>query len=668
MKRSILIFLLIIPILGFPQEKNTFFDAIDPQLWQDQQDMTWEDYNPIPGHQWSDRSLVPGRKLNIALIAVDFPDQPFVITQKPYSDPFGNPQIDPVNRQEVPGFYADFYNNPLELNHYQTINGYWMEQSWGELGIPPMDFYGPYRMPKMLFQYGLNEWGQEGGTPGGYEPNGRLEQDCDAAWRSDAGNNIASQYDIVLRIYAGYDETSVWQEFGEMKFNSKEDIPAEWGNPDTTMPGWVTTRYIDWTSWKAGQMLWGLSSMRQGESSGTITHEISHYAFHIGDNNNNPYIEPYRRVASGPWDIMDRGCFNGPGGPHRRWVVPAQEGASMPAGIMLRSRLKFGFVKQNQILELNRNGLDNSGLAIARVVSRAVKPEGELLAGIKVNLDGRYRDMGPDCDPWEDPLCPGPSVFNYYTMEVIQRIGYDSFTPDNGVLISKNKNSESNSCGYNCFTWVIDAHPEDINMVDFHKPDGTPVMRTIADYRQLNDALFHAGTNSGSACEWVDEYNRLHFYIVDIDYDQEGVLNYQLGVRHLDGSGPHQHGVRLSPRRTAIMDGSSGIIEINLENTGTFEEPARSLHPSYAKEYLKYDIYRLSYEVDGEGWEAHLQSEFVAVQFGSKMKIQVGIKRYGVSSSEARIKVFCSSESNPDINSESDILVKADSKYNKKSQ
>ena len=38
-----------------------------------------------------------------------------------------------------------------------------------------------------------------------------------------------------------------------------------------------------------------------------------------------------------------------------------------------------------------------------------------------------------------------------------------------------------------------------MNAVDYYKPDGTPIMRTVADYRQLNDALFHAGTNSGSS-------------------------------------------------------------------------------------------------------------------------------------------------------------------------
>ena len=38
--------------------------------------------------------------------------------------------------------------------------------------------------------------------------------------------------------------------------------------------------------------------------------------------------------------MMDRGCFNGPGGPHKRWVVPPAQGAFMPAGLMIRNRLE----------------------------------------------------------------------------------------------------------------------------------------------------------------------------------------------------------------------------------------------------------------------------------------------------------------------------------------
>jgi hypothetical protein len=78
-------------------------DPIDPQRWQDQQDMTWADYRAVPGATWADPARVPSqRRLKIALVAVDFSDQPFVITQPRLGDPFGNPQIDPIARQAHP--------------------------------------------------------------------------------------------------------------------------------------------------------------------------------------------------------------------------------------------------------------------------------------------------------------------------------------------------------------------------------------------------------------------------------------------------------------------------------------------------------------------------------------------------------------------------------------
>jgi M6 family metalloprotease-like protein len=485
----------------------------------------------------------------VALLAVDFPDQPFVITLPKHSDLFGNPQIDPVAREKVPQFYADFYNKPSALNHGH-----------------------------------------------GFKADGRMEPDADALWAKDAGD-IKKNYDIVLRIYAGYDETSVWQEFGEMKFQTKEDIPAEWGNPDPAMPRWVVTRYVPWTPWKVGQMQWGLSSVRQGESSGTLTHEIVHFAFRVGDNNNNPYVEPYRRAGSGPWDIMDRGSFNGPGGPHRRWVVPAAEGASMPAGLMLRSKVRFNFLKDAIVLKLTRSGIAKSGPVVATVTARAVDPGPNGLAGITVALDGDGpQDRTPPDDMNRNPLSSGRTDWNFYSIEVVQRIGYDSFTPDNGVLLAKNKNEEDRggSCGanYNCFTWVIDAHPEDIRMLDFKRPHGEPVMRTVADYRQLNDALFHAGLSSGSQYEWEDAPNRLHFYVVDRNKDDRGVLSYVVGVRSLDDASPLARGVALA---------ADAGCAFTLTNTGAGA-----------------DIFRLS--VVGAG---QIQNALAALQPGASQSVRV---------------------------------------------
>lgn len=629
---------------------------VDPQNVQDQDEMTWEDYHPIPGRNWADPSLIPERKFRMALVAVDFPDQPFVITLPKNSDLFGNPQIDPVKREDVPRFYSDFWLKPATVNHGQTINVYWMEQSRGKFGITVLDAFGPYRMPRKLWEYGLNEYNQNTSVPFVGRARSRMEPHVDSIWKANEGD-IKKNYDAVLRIYAGYDETGVWQEFGEMKFLSKDDITPEWGNPDTSKPRWIPTRYVPWTSWKAGQMQWGLSSIRQGENSGTITHELGHYAFDTGDNNNNPYVQPYRRAGSGPWDMMDRGSFNGPGGPHTRWVVPAAMGASMPAGLMLRNRMANGFISKEQVLTLSRQELATSGTVIARVTSRAVDPVNGSFAGIIVRLDGpEPHDKTPADNPEKNPLSPGVPDFDFYSVEVVQRIGYDSFCPDNGVLIAKNKDRESRNGGpngFNCFNWVIDAHPEDINMVDYIRPDGLKVMRTIADYRQLNDALFHAGTFSGSLNEWMDEANRLHFYILDKN-EENGILTYIIGVRSLDAAGGNQ--VRISLSSKGKPDGDGTYMFFTVKNTGEEIKADSSLRLQYTSGRQGKDIFRISAVCDVPGCTAQLLNNFIALRPGESGRIPVFVKTNNAV--KPTITLSASSEGDPSLVSTSSIRIR----------
>jgi len=629
---------------------------MDPQAVQDQDDMTWDDYRPIPGQNWADPSLVPARGFKLAVVAIDFPDQPFVVTLPRESDPFGNPQVDPIPREEVPQFYADFWMKPSEVNHGQTINGYWMEQSRGRFGITEVEAFGPYRMPKNRWEYGLNEYGQEGSTPDGRSVEGnRMEPDCDSLWAQDVGipaEELRERYDAVLRVYASYDETGVWQEFGEMKFDTPEDIPPEWGNPNPDMPPWIPTRYVEWTSWLAGAQQWGLSSMRQGENSGTITHEIGHYSFRLPDLNNNPYVEPYRRVAAGTWDMMDRGCFNGPGGPHMRWVVPPTHGAAMPAGLMVKNRLENGFITEDDVLTLSREGLAMSGLALARVTARAVAPRPGTFAGIVVRLDGpEPQDRTPEDDPATNPLSSGIPNYDAYSLEVVQRLGYDSFTPDNGVLLAKFKDSLRGRNGgpnaFNSYIWVIDAHPEDIHQVDYLKPNGEEVMRTIADYRQLNDALFHAGLDSGSEFEWEDPHNRLHFYVVDLERNEEGMLVYTVGVRSLDGSGSRERGGALDGPAEARVDEQDTPITFTLANTGEGSPPEPDLHPDDATAFLQGDLYRLSVSIAGEGWSARLLNALAAVEAGGSMPVTVYVSADREAAGSATLTLTATSESDP---------------------
>lgn len=633
---------------------------IDPQNWENQQDMTWEDWKDIPATQWNDPSLKPTTEaLNIALVAVDFPDQKFVITQPKGSDLFGNPQIDPISRDEVPEFYRDYYMTPSELNHGRTVQEYWLEMSRGEYGIDFMDAYGPYQLERNLFEYGLNEWGQNEACPDEFACDGRMDGDVVSKWKAEmaaeagqapdewcvaktaelGGNARNCGYDVILRIYAGYDETSIWQEFGPMMFPNKESIPDEWGPPADIkgdLPNWAPTRYVEWTSWQAAAQQWGISSIRQAESSGTITHEMGHYFFDIGDNNNNPFSQdmdpptPHHRVGAAPWDMYDRGSFNGPGGHHMRWVVPANMGGWSPAGLLLRNKIDMGIVPDENVLTIDSAELATDGMVVDTVVARSVDPGAEGTSGIRVLLDGG--DKTPKCDVNTDPFCDGNDPestdlrkrWNDYTLEVVDRMGFDSFTPDSGVIIAKNKEVgyEGDSCGYNCFNWVIDANPEDIEIVDYYQPTvpgewaegGEPVMATVADHRQLNDAAFKAGANSGSESEWVDAANGLHFYVVDKARDEQGVLSYRLAVRSIEGAGPLERGVELHEAQRSVADvGQAAICQVPIENTG--EAGVDDKHSS--------DVYRISTSVEGEGWSAELQNELAAVPAGETAMVPV---------------------------------------------
>ena len=235
----------------------------------------------------------------------------------------------------------------------------------------------------------------------------------------------------------------------------------------------------------------------------TYAHELSHN-LSIPDNYNNPFGTVQQRAATGIWDMLSRGSFNGPGGTHTRWLIPPTQGGSLGAQHNVRNKRKLNFISDNELVRLNRDGLAQSGVAVAEVTAREVAP-GANAGGVQVTLDGAG-DKATPCDPNTNPLCDGVRLaangsvtgkYNHYTIEAVQRIGADSFTPAQGVLISKTKDNGS-SCGtFSCFVWVIDANPQDINRLDFMKPDGTPQMVTIADPRQLNDAPFNAGTNSG---------------------------------------------------------------------------------------------------------------------------------------------------------------------------
>lgn len=616
---------------------------IDPQDWQNPDNMTWADYRRPPNTNWADPSVEGSvRQFRGALVLLDYANQPFVVTQPQGSSLFGNPSAEAhdVPREQVADFYHDFINTPGALNRGHTIHEYWMEDSGGRYGVD-LTAFGPYEMPGKDHEYAM-EFQSGTGCPAGDRCDRNLRTDGRAAWVAAVGPEVPAGFDFVFFLSAGQDESSTWQEFGMMRFPTRDDVTDDFGPPDPALPNWVDTRYVDWTSWAAGSTLWpnaGGGSSTQAESSGqsVFAHEFSHI-LGIADNYNNPYGIPPRRAYSGIWEMLSRGTFNGPGGPHSRWVIPPTAGASMGAQHMLRNKIELEMVDEANVLRLSREALDDSGLVVAKVTARSVQPGRNGLSGINVQLG--TGDLSPACDVNTNPFCDGGN-YNNYTVEVVDRMGSDSFTPDAGVLLAKTKDQDRAP-----FEWVIDANPQDIGMTDYVLPDGTAVPITIGDYRQLSDALFHAGTNSGSEYEYVDQANRLHFYVLDLHRDRFGQLTYTVAIRSLDGPGPQPRGVSLRPTSARTDADGLATCQFPLLNTGSSAPPAGT-HPEDVSRYLDSDVYRVSASVEGSGWAVSVPNQLATAEFGGQVQVPVYARLTGSGPRQVQVSMTATSESDP---------------------
>jgi M6 family metalloprotease-like protein len=646
-----------VPALVPRQDVSNPFAPIDPQNWVNPDNMTWSDFVEPPNTDWSD----PGRKgysrnFKIAMVTVDYPDSPFVVTLPAQSDIFGNPQplASGLKREDVPKFYLDLLNTPNELNQNHTLHEYWMGDSYGKYGVD-LTVFGPYRMPSLSYQYGIDdeEGGfNEGGCPAGPPCSVDLRTDALGAWRNDVGNTTADSYELAFILSAGQDESSTWQEFGEMKFASPDDVPEAFGPPaNSSFPGnsssanWAKTRYVEWTSWASASTIWpnaGSGSSTQGESSGmaTFAHELSHL-LGIGDNYNNPFSIPPRRAYTGPFSMLDRGSFNGPGGPHTRWQIPPVAGASMGSLHTMRDKHQIGLIDSTPILQISRSALSTSGPIVAELTARSVDP-GTGLMGFNISF-GTAGDRSPACNISLDAFCDG-GKYNNYNVEVVDRMGADSFCPDSGVMISKTKNADRAQP----FQWVIDANPQDAHVVDFYYPNGTARYWSVGDYRQLVDALFHAGTNSGSEFEYTDGANGVKFYVLERRRDEVGVLKYTVGVASTatNTTSNAKYGVAVS--ESTVQD---GYCTFELTNTGSAgPSNATASHPQDLTRYLGSDIYRVEAQVDTPGWKVGVLNTLAHAKFGECADVKVAVMRemngtsYGTGVATVTLKVTSESD------------------------
>ncbi|MGC8891812.1 MAG: hypothetical protein ACP5P6_04320 [Candidatus Saccharicenans sp.] len=140
----------------------------------------------------------------------------------------------------------------------------------------------------------------------------------------------------------------------------------------------------------------------------------------------------------------------------------------------------------------------------------------------------------------------------------------------------------------------------------------------------------------------------MHFYVVDIHQNKDGILSYTLAVLSLDGSGPQKRGVSVNVQPSKLVVKKSLIpITFRLRNNGQTAPLPTGLHPSALAQHFDYDLYRLEASVEGKGWQAKLLNALAAVPFGQEKEITVYLLPGDDCSKKATISLNTVSESDP---------------------
>ena len=162
-------------------------------------------------------------------------------------------------------------------------------------------------------------------------------------------------------------------------------------------------------------------------------------------------------------------------------------------------------------------------------------------------------------------------------------------------------------------------------MVDFVRPTARRRRSRSATTASSTTRSFHAGTDSGTEYEYVDEANRLHFYILDQRGTRTASCHYTVAVRSLDGAGPQTRGVALARRGPAPPRASRPARSRSPTRARAASDPER--HPQDASAFLTSDVYRLSASATGTGWAAHLKNALATAKFGETVQVPVYVEK-----------------------------------------
>ena len=323
---------------------------------------------------------------------------------------------------------------------------------------------------------------------------------------------------------------------------------------------------------------------------------------------------------------MSRGSFNGPGGTHTRCLIPPTQGASLGSQHNIRNKRFLNFVTDNDLLRLNRNGLAQSGIAVADVTAREVPHAAGEVAGVQHRARRHAATSRRRATAATDPLCDGvrpqgttvTGKYNDYTMEVVQQIGSDSFDPGHGVLISKTKNSVVAPAARSLLRVGRSTRTRRTSTRSTSsRPDGTPKMATIGDARQLNDALVQRGPELG--------------LLVRVRRPRQPPALLRRRQAHRRAGHPALQGRREVARRRRPADarrraavgaaaevaaGRLGDLHVHAQEHGRGGGDRPGAAPAGRDRVPASDVYRLSASATGTGWSAQLINALTDRKFG----------------------------------------------------
>ena len=345
---------------------------------------------------------------------------------------------------------------------------------------------------------------------------------------------------------------------------------------------------------------------------------------------------PSSAAATGMWDMMSRGSFNGPGGQHTRWQIPPTQGASLGAQHNMRNKRFLNFIADNDILRLNRDGLAQSGMAVAEVTAREVAPGRRARAACGSTLDGAAattrRRAADHTNPTlrrrahARPTAPITGKYNDYTMEVVQQIGSDSFDPGHGVLISQDQEQQLDlRLASTASSWV---HRLATRRTSTRSTSSSPTARRrrrrSATSASSTTRSFNAGLNSGlrvrvhrratTACTSTSSTSAR---------TRDGVLHYKVAraVARRRRPADARRGAAAAGRRAPTP--GFATCTFPLKNTGAAAATPQRCTRRTPRAFLDSDIYRLlglgvRHRLDGAA-----QNALATAKFGETVQVPV---------------------------------------------